>query len=141
MFRRARSRKSLPSYEDDLYDYRCCRYAELPVPSRPPANIVIQDGDGQRGPILPSTLSTPDVQRLIGPLISVLGPLLGQMLLSGVPSGAVSGIYPQALPPNVEQGIFDGSTNFLKRPAFLKIVQGAAADMINQHEESKSDKR
>jgi len=123
--------------EDDLYDTVAAAVLN-PQFHQVLANVVNQDGDGQRGPILPSAPSTPDVQHFIGPLISVLGPLLGQLLVSQLPSGAASGIYPQALPPNVEQGIFNVFTTFLKHPTFLKIVQGVTTDMITQHEKSKS---
>ena len=141
--------------EDDLYDAVAAAVLD-PQFSQVLANIVNQNDAGESGVqnavrssgiISPSSFSslpqsaissginpqTPaDVQNFLGPLLSTLGGVLGQVLLSGLPTGAASGVYPQALPPNVEQGIFNVLTKFVKNPVFVNIVKDIASDAIGQ---------
>ena len=135
--------------EDDLYDAVAAAVLD-PQFAQVLANVVNQNDEGKSGVQnnlwtpprqFPGPLSfglnpqaPPDVQNFIGPLISILGGALGQMIFSGLPTGAASGIYPQALPPNVEQGIFNVLTKFVKNPIFLGIVRDVASDMIGKQE-------
>ncbi|KAI9459359.1 hypothetical protein HD554DRAFT_2330956 [Boletus coccyginus] len=142
--------------EDDLYDAVAAAVLD-PQFSQVLANIVNQNGDGVQNSVRSSGIisSSPflgspqsaipsgtnpqaaaDVQNFLGPLLSTLGGVLGQVLLSGLPTGAASGVYPQALPPNVEQGIFNVLTKFVKNPVFLNIVKDIASDVIVQHNSS-----
>ncbi|KAI9573386.1 hypothetical protein HD554DRAFT_2055531 [Boletus coccyginus] len=131
--------------EDDLYDAVAAAVLN-PQFSQVLANVVNQNDDGGSGtqnairsPILSgiSPQAPPDVQNFIGPLISILGGVLGPLIFSGLPTGAASGIYPQALPPNVEQGIFNVLTKFLKNPVFLGVVRDVASDMIGKDDSAK----
>lgn len=71
----------------------------------------------------------PDVQNFLGPLLGVLG----RLIFSDLPLDAASGIYSQALPPDVEQGIFTSIVNFMKRPVVINTIKDVATDMYQQY--------
>jgi len=143
--------------EDDLYDAVAAAVLD-PQFSQVLANVVNRSDDGQSGVqnttsfplpgLLPrSTIlsginpqAPPDVQNFIGPLLLTLaGSVLGELITSRLPTGTASGIYPQALPPNIEQGIFNTLAKFLKHPTFLNIVKDVASNMLDENKSSGSE--
>lgn len=59
-------------------------------------------------------------------------------VLFGLPAGPgmVSGTNPYnpaALPPHIEQGIFDSLTRFVSNPVFTNVVTGVIADVLQTH--------
>ncbi|KAF8128004.1 hypothetical protein EV363DRAFT_1343404 [Boletus edulis] len=139
--------------EDDLYDTVAAAVLD-PQFSQVLANVVGQDEDigVQHGifspgigkftqPWMPPGIissginpqASPDVQNFIGPLIAALGGILGPLIFSGLPTGAAAGVYPQALPPNIEQGIWNVFGKILKHPIFINTVKDVASEMLGAH--------
>ena len=145
--------------EDDLYDAVAAAILN-PQFSQVLANVVNQDDDEPgvqnflspswpnspgiitwpKKPWMSSTLMSginpqtpPEVQNFIGPLLTTVGGLLGQLIFSGLPANAAPGNYPQALPPNIEQGIFSTLGKFLTHPTVTNIVKDIVTDVFAQH--------
>ncbi|KAG6374197.1 hypothetical protein JVT61DRAFT_4851 [Boletus reticuloceps] len=145
--------------EDDLYDTVAAALLD-PQFSQVLANVVGQDEDNTSGVqhgvfspgvggftrpwMSPGIISSginpqasPDVQNFIGPLIAALGGMLGPLIFSGLPTGAAAGVYPQALPPNIEQGIWNIFGKMLSHPIFINTVKDVASEMLGAHGKKK----
>lgn len=139
--------------EDDLYDAVAAAVLD-PQFSQALANVVSQNDDdtpGVQNFIQPpawqrqwmetmglgnvmfgiNPQAPPDVQNFLGPLLTTIGGVLGQLIFSGLPTSAAPGSYPQALPPHIEQGIFSMLGKVLTNPIFTGIVKDIATEVCN----------